>query len=172
VLGDCHRRIERFLRVLIVVTEQAHGGELNAELREALEIALRYFREAAPKNTADEEDSLFPQLRVCGHPEATQVLTVLEGLEHDHDAATQGHAEIERLGRRWLHDGRLSPNDTEQLASQLRTLEAIYTRHIAVEDGDLFPLARRVLTPAALAALGRAMALRHGLDPDAPPPAL
>ena len=32
---------------------------LDDETRHALELALRYFREAAPKHTADEEESLF-----------------------------------------------------------------------------------------------------------------
>jgi len=36
---------------------------LTEETRAALESALRYFREAAPKHTADEEESLFPRMR-------------------------------------------------------------------------------------------------------------
>jgi hypothetical protein len=36
---------------------------LTEETRAALETALRYFREAAPKHTADEEESRFPRLR-------------------------------------------------------------------------------------------------------------
>ena len=61
MLGDCHRRIERFLNVLVSVAEQARGEAMNAEQHSALET-LRYFREAAPKHTADEEESLFPRL--------------------------------------------------------------------------------------------------------------
>jgi hypothetical protein len=41
---------------------------LNEEQRGAFEAALRYFREAAPKHTADEEESLFPRLRRIGAP--------------------------------------------------------------------------------------------------------
>src|SRR6202051_4820731 len=63
MLGDCHRRIEMFLNMLVRVAEQAHGEALNEEQRGALETALRYFREAAPKHTADEEERLFPRLR-------------------------------------------------------------------------------------------------------------
>ncbi len=64
VLSDCHRRVEHFLRMMITVAEQARGGALAEEQRDALEVALRYFVEAAPKHTADEEESLFPQLRM------------------------------------------------------------------------------------------------------------
>jgi hypothetical protein len=44
MLGDCHRRIERFLNVLVRVAEQAHGEAMNEDHRGALETALRYFR--------------------------------------------------------------------------------------------------------------------------------
>jgi hypothetical protein len=62
-LSDCHRRIEKFLEQIIRVCTTARGGELNAGQREALEVALRYFRQAAPLHTADEETSLFPRVR-------------------------------------------------------------------------------------------------------------
>ena len=42
---------------------------MTEETRVALESALRYFREAAPKHTADEEESLFPRLRQMHLPE-------------------------------------------------------------------------------------------------------
>ena len=42
MLGDCHRRIERFLEVLVRVAEQAHGEALNEEQRGALDTALHY----------------------------------------------------------------------------------------------------------------------------------
>ena len=60
MLSDCHRRIEMFLNVLVQgCRTRAGGGVLNEEHRGPLETALRYFREAAPKHTADEEESLF-----------------------------------------------------------------------------------------------------------------
>ncbi len=66
LLTDCHRRVERFLSVLVQVGAQTQGGSLTSEQRTALETALRYFRDAAPKHTADEEESLFPRLRAAG----------------------------------------------------------------------------------------------------------
>ena len=167
VLGDCHRRLERFLRLLIVVTQRARGCMLSAEQREALLDALRYFREAAPLHTADEEESLFPQLRTCGHKEVGQILTVLRTLERNHEDAVRWHGAVEDLGQRWLDEGQLSPDGFETLATHLRSLDALYRRHIAIEDGDVFPLARRVLTRSTCLALGRAMAQRRGLDLDA-----
>ena len=74
LLSDCHRRVESFLRALILVAEQARGGTLNPIQREGLQTALRYFREAAPKHTADEEESLFPRLRQIEGPAVRTLL--------------------------------------------------------------------------------------------------
>ena len=52
MLGDCHRRIERFLNALLTVATCAKGGPLTNEQQTALATSLRYFREAAPKHTA------------------------------------------------------------------------------------------------------------------------
>src|SRR5574340_255261 len=98
LLGDCHRRLERFLNALITVTEQANGGVLSAEQREALEKSLRYFREAAPKHTSDEEESLFPRLRAVGDLRVQAVLNRVHTLEADHRAAVVDHTEVEKLG--------------------------------------------------------------------------
>jgi hemerythrin-like domain-containing protein len=165
VLSDCHRRVEHFLRLLIVVTDQAHGGALTAEQREALEAALRYFTEAAPNHTADEEDSLFPRLRASQHREAAAAIVIADALAHDHEEAGVHHAAVDALIRQWLHDGQLPSRPAHDLAAHLAQLAALYQRHIAIEDGELFPLARRVLLPSTLAALGREMALRRGIDP-------
>ena len=165
VLSDCHRRVEYFLRLLVTVTEHAHGGPLNAEQRDAFEVALRYFAEAAPKHTADEEESLFPRLRASQHPEAPEAVAIAESLSRDHDSAAAHHAAVDTLGRRWLADGHLAAAPTRELAARLTDLATMYRDHIAVEDSDLFPLARRVLSPAAIAALGSEMAVRRGLDP-------
>jgi hemerythrin superfamily protein len=62
LLSDCHRRIEMFLGSLQRVSEFV-DRPLTSQARAALESALPYFQEAAPKHTADEEESLFPRLR-------------------------------------------------------------------------------------------------------------
>jgi Hemerythrin HHE cation binding domain len=59
LLSDCHRRIEMFLGTLEKVAAQI-DQPLVDDARRSLESALRYFREAVPKHTADEEQSGFP----------------------------------------------------------------------------------------------------------------
>ena len=68
LLSDCHRRIEMFLGSLQAVAEVIDHFPAE-ETSRALESALRYFTQAAPKHTADEEESLFSRLRQIHDPE-------------------------------------------------------------------------------------------------------
>ena len=97
LLADCHRRIEMFLGSLQRIM-QAIDSPLTTDARRALETALRYFHEAAPKHTKDEEESLFPRLRQIHNPEVESALSTLEALEDDHRRADALHAEVHRLG--------------------------------------------------------------------------
>ena len=166
LMSDCHRRIERFLDQLIAVADLGQGDVLTDEMRQALGEALRYFAKAAPLHTQDEEVSLFPRLRDSQSAEARRALAAIEALEDEHQHADKAHAEIERLGRRWLETGTLAPEESQRLLTLLRDLRSVYRRHIAVEDTELFPLAQQVLEASELTAIGREMAQRRGLDPD------
>ena len=163
VLTDCHRRIEHFLHLLIVVTGQARGGTLSAEQRDALEVALLYFEEAEPKHNADEEQSLFPRLRASRHSRTPEALAIVDTLAEDHEVAQAHHARVSILGHRWLAEGRLPAAAARELSTRLDTLATLYRRHIPVEDGELLPLARRILSAEDIAALGGEMAARRGI---------
>jgi hemerythrin-like domain-containing protein len=161
LLTDCHRRIERFLNVLVRVAADAQGAPLTPEQRTAFETALRYFRDAAPKHTADEESTLFPRLRA--HPEARAVLEQIDALEGDHQRADRGHAEVDRLGREWLEAGSLPPAVAAQLNAVLVELSDLYRAHIALEESSVFPAAAKALPEADRLAMGKEMAARRGL---------
>jgi hemerythrin-like domain-containing protein len=163
LLTDCHRRIERFLSILVKIGAQGRGGPLGAEERTSLETALSYFRDAAPKHTADEESTLFPRLRRLAHPELQPVLARVDALERDHARANQGHAEIDRLGRAWLEAGLLAPADAERFSTVMAELAELYKAHIAIEESELFPAAAGVLSGPDREAMGAEMAARRGL---------
>jgi hemerythrin-like domain-containing protein len=164
LLGDCHRRIETFLGVLVKVTSQTRGAELNADQRNGLEVALRYFREAAPTHTRDEEESLFPRMLASADERARSAIFLLDELHSDHELADAAHAEVEALGSRWLSEGSLSSESTVRLTELLDRLYSTYQRHIAIEDNEVFPLAGQVLSSAELAVVGREMATRRSID--------
>ena len=163
LLTDCHRRVERFLSVLAQVAAQARGENLTGEHRTAVETALRYFRESAPKHTADEEESLFPRLRALNRPAMKEVLARLDTLERDHAEAEISHAEVDRLGQTWLVSGSLPPADIARFSNLLTGLKNLYRTHIQVEERDVFPVAA-LLTAAQREVIGAEMAARRGVE--------
>lgn len=163
LLSDCHRRIERFLEALILISEQGRGNELNREQSEQFEVCLRYFREAAPKHTLDEEESLFPRLRLREDEESVNAFALLGRLHADHAEAEISHRKVDELGRAWLADGRLSPENTGILIFLLKDLRLTYEKHIGIEDRELFPLAEKVLGRSELEDIAREMAGRRNL---------
>ncbi|HSF24701.1 MAG TPA: hemerythrin domain-containing protein [Blastocatellia bacterium] len=164
LLSDCHRRIEQFLDVLIKVTNRARGAGLNEDQRQALEVALRYFREAAPKHTLDEEESLFPRMLASTDNRARSAMALLDELHADHEQADAAHAEVEAMGSRWLSEGVLSSEATDRLSELLDQLQSTYQRHIEVEDHEVFPLAGQILNASEIANVGREMAMRRSID--------
>ena len=158
LLSDCHRRIEMFLGSLTAIAKVA-GPPLNEEGCRALENALRYFREAAPKHTADEEQSLFPRLSAANYEEA--VLTRMAELEKDHLWAESLHTEVDRLGQKYIDEGRLSDHDSAEFRNAMDALAAMYERHIKIEDELLFPFAEKALTQADKLAIAAEMAGRR-----------
>jgi hemerythrin-like domain-containing protein len=164
LLSDCHRRIEMFLRALKSVAEQ-HGATLTDEARQTLASALRYFREAAPKHNADEEESLFPRLRAMRRADVNAALAEVDKLEQDHRWAAPLHAEVDHLGERWLREGRLGRPQAERMIAAMDELLSMYARHIELEEQVVFPLAARVLPAKAKAEIAAEMAARRGLAP-------
>lgn len=151
MLCDCHRRIERFLRVLCQVARQAQGRALSAVEQDAVRGALHYFREGGERHNRDEEDSLFPRLRLSG---AADDLPRIEELEHEHAEAGALHAAVDRLYMQWLTAGTLKDEESRELLDATGQLEALYTTHIAMEETVVFPHAAQVLDAKALAAMG------------------
>lgn len=163
LMSDCHRRIEMFLNALRAVGDW-NGRQLAEDERRALDAALRYFREAAPKHNADEEESLFPRLRSVPDPEVQSALVDVVRLEQEHRWAAPLHAEVDRLGQQWLLEGRLAADQARAFQSGVGKLESMYCTHIEFEDRVLFPLAARVLSADQRAKIAHEMARRRNLS--------
>jgi hemerythrin-like domain-containing protein len=142
---------------------QQNGGPLDEEQSKALTTSLRYFRDAAPKHTADEEDSLFPRLRQTGDAEAIALLARIESLEQEHEYASKVHDEVDQLGQRWLDQRTLSMDDASRLSALVGQLAVLYRRHIEIEDAEVFPVAAKVLSTADRISVGAEMASRRGV---------
>ena len=150
MLKDCHRRIERFVNLLARVAAQANGRSLNLDERQAVEAALRYFRESGPRHNSDEEQSLFPRLKDM--PAVQADITRLTG---EHQEADELHAEIAELFTAWLEGQTPSSEDARGLREMTHRLAELYREHIGIEEDHVFPQAARTLDSHALAAIGR-----------------
>ncbi|HLE62793.1 MAG TPA: hemerythrin domain-containing protein [Pyrinomonadaceae bacterium] len=163
LLSDCHRRIQFFLLWLNTISEERHGKRLQGESLRQFDVALRYFREAAPKHTLDEEESLFPRLRAHERPETVAAFALLDKLHTDHEDAEIRHRQVDELGCKWLSEGSLSSGEADLLISLLQDLTLTYDKHISLEENELFPLAGNTLNRSELEAIAREMAARRGL---------
>jgi len=168
LLTDCHRRVERFLGVLVELGGKLEGSQLDESQRQSLSTALRYFREAAPKHTADEEESLFPRLRRSSQPEAAAALAEMERLEADHRHVAPMHAEVDLLASKWLADAALPAAEAARFKHLTLTLAELYREHIRVEEDYVFPIAAKALDTEALMAVGREMAARRNAGHEGP----
>ena len=160
LLTDCHRRVEMFLGTLQAVAQVIDQSPAE-ETSRALASALRYFTQAAPKHTADEEESLFPRLRQIHDPEIESAFSKLEQLEEEHRWAAPLHANVERLGTQYLATGSLSSSEVEQFRKDVAHLASMYQQHIRVEESVVFPLAARMLSHADKMAMAEEMAGRR-----------
>lgn len=163
LLSDCHRRIERFLDVMLRIARDHAGGALPPDAAEAVRKACRYFAHAAPKHTADEEESLFPRMRAAAAAKR-QPCEAVERLEDDHERATPLHERVNALFDEWLSVGSLPPERASELGTLLETLRELYRAHIHTEDSTIFPLAGKLLSAQELAAVGSEMRARRGLS--------
>lgn len=163
MMKDCHRRIEYFLDLLRKVEQQFGDRELADDARRALNSAVNYFAEFAPRHTADEESSLFPRLRNNDSSEARAVLAEVERLEGDHRVCDAGHAAVDVIVRQWMAAGRIDQSQRDRLRSILTELAAIYSAHIELEEHRVFEVAARMLSRGEVRQIGEEMKQRRSL---------
>lgn len=163
MLEDCHKRILHFIQALVSLADMVGAAPLDDDDRHLLEQSLQYFREAAPRHTADEEASLFPQLRSHFDAQSDPAFARLASLTADHRWAEAQHVEVESIGSRWLADGTIRANDLVRLRDLVHSLSHFYAHHITVEEREVFPVARNILSVEEQSTLGQAMAERRGL---------
>lgn len=157
MLEECHRRVEFQCRTLdrLVGHLAQHGSDRAAA--EAAEAVMRYFDQAAPKHHADEEQDLFPALlESMAGSDAVCLRELLDAL----------HAEHVQLEGRWRSLRQVLQIVASGLpalldATSVQEFEALYARHIAFEEKQLLPMAARLLSEQALAAIGRSMRARR-----------
>ena len=138
--------------ILKVVTA---ATRMAIALREGQPIKVSALRETVGfmRNFADrchhakEEDLLFPALVKVGLPETTSPIAVLKS-EH-----AQARSCMTRLDAAIDAYEKNDPAGRDQIIADIACMGSLYPQHIEKENGVLFPMAEKMLSPAELADL-------------------
>ena len=158
MLAACHGRVQSQCVTLrrLVPHVAAHGSDRPAQ--EAAAAVMRYFDTAARHHHEDEEVDLFPALLESMAGSDAVCLRELTAL------LTAEHRELEgcwRTLRRRLEQ--VAGGHAATLpADEVLGWVGLYERHIAYEEAELLPMARRLLSDAELDRIGMAMRARRG----------
>lgn len=158
MLAACHARMARSLDLLLRLGPhlQAHG--CDAQARSAATDVLRYFDIAAPLHHQDEELHLLPLLRAQGQA------GLAARLRADHQVMEHDWARL-RPSLCAVRDGVADTAALPAAVARWTQFAALYRRHLAAEEAQAFPMARRGLSVQQLQAMGEDMAARRGATP-------
>ncbi|HEX6019074.1 MAG TPA: hemerythrin domain-containing protein [Burkholderiaceae bacterium] len=160
MLAACHQRVQRQCATLqrLVPHLAAHGSDADA--RSAATAVMRYFDTSARDHHADEEDDLFPALiESMAGSDAVCLRELTQGLTQDH----------RQLERRWgalrAVLAQVAVGASVELAdTDVQAFVSAYAQHIAREEAELLPMAKRLLGDAELDHVGEAMRRRRGIS--------
>ena len=147
VLKHCHDKIRKQLTTLHNLLGHLGQNGNTPEAQQAAKAVLQYFNKAAHLHHADEEQDLMPMLQATATGEDAALLaTLVPDILADH----------QRMDQAWLtlsHDG-------------VRDYIAAYQAHMAKEEGQLAPMAKRLFSAQQMEQLGTAMQRRRSIAPD------
>jgi len=159
MLSACHGRVENQCQTLLRLVPHLAANGPDQAAREAAQNVMRYFDTSARHHHADEEEDLFPALlRSSPNDELEPLRELIAALQAQHRELEQAWVEL-----RWKLEGIWLGTLRELDAAEVGRMVECYRVHIAREEAELLPLAARVLKPAQLDDVGRAMRLRRGI---------
>lgn len=160
MLLACHQRIRNFTAIGVRLAEAE--GASAPEIANAAEAVHRYYSIALPLHEADENNSVYPRLgrRLTDPHERGS----LQSMVDQHRPLNEV---IARLLPLWA-ELKTHPEKLSLYAAQLRAdsaaLQQLWDKHLALEEGIVFPLIRDRLTPEDLKAIHVEMKQRRGID--------
>jgi len=117
-LSDHHRHIEGFLHDLLVIVSQVQDSTSVADRErvEENEGGGVHLRIEDALLTGEQRQAL--EIALCGFCEASPLRR-----------ADTGHAEVHRLGSKWLADGQLTRKEIADLSESIQNLQTLYQQH-------------------------------------------
>ncbi|MEJ2479118.1 MAG: hemerythrin domain-containing protein [Acidihalobacter sp.] len=159
VLAGCHRRIAGFCDTLERLESHLKSAGADTQAGDAARRIYDYFEKAGPQHHADEEVDLLPMLQRRARSEAERAAVA------DWEARTgTEHLAQDKAWRRLREELLAVMEGRGAAVPSAAEFVALQREHFRFEDMEVFPLARDLLTDADLAALGRAMARRRGVE--------
>ncbi len=151
-LSSAHRSLEENLNDLARSARALSDPRGRAAALEGLSGVIAYFERSMCRHQEDEERSLFPRLAVL-----EAIAPTLDRLRQEHKAHQRA---IDELRAALARDG--GADAAEVLPPLIDNLRAAYQRHIACEEQEVFPAARRFLQSSAIYAIHNEMETRRG----------
>jgi hemerythrin-like domain-containing protein len=128
--------------------------------RDRADAIVSYLHHDLPRHHQDEDEDLFPALRLRAHPE-DELQGILERLALDHrQTETQAGTIADALAAPPAVDPIAIDQETAEL---MRSFAATEHRHLAIENGIVLVIARKRLKPRDLRSISEAMKARRGL---------
>jgi hemerythrin-like domain-containing protein len=157
MLHACHGRILSQCETLKKLTIHLTNHGCDQQVQQAAKNILRYFDTAGQFHHQDEEQDLFPALRISANVDKSYLDSLFVRLLKEHaemfDAWIKLRPELFQLSQG--NQVTLADSITENFITK-------YTSHIAVEEEELFPLSIRLLDTQQKKKIGMHMAERRG----------
>lgn len=153
LLRACHDRILEYCDTLERLAEHLEEFGANSDARLAATHIRHYFRVAGPEHHADEEQQLFPWLLA-----QTDFPPLLRAAVQN--LATQ-HRDLEAAWQMLDADLALVEREEQPAILHLEPFISMNRAHVALENGEIFPIAEKLLDGDEAQQLGSAMAERR-----------
>lgn len=156
MLQACHGCIEAQLELLERLARQLQSKSFDAQARSAAQVVLNYFDTSGALHHQDEDDDLFPLLRVRAAEQGrVEIAAAIDELEREHASV---EAQWQRLRKRLAA---IAAGEGSLDADEVARFAWLYRRHMDREGAAVLPFARQALDRSACAALGERMARRR-----------
>jgi iron-sulfur cluster repair protein YtfE (RIC family) len=140
LLLACHERIRQFTATTARLA--AAGDAPASEVSQAAAGVHRYFTVALPLHEMDENLSVYP--RLCAAAPA-EIGAALDSMVEEHRAINLVIERMKPLLQVLESDPALIAAVTNQLGICARQLDALFTRHLKLEEELIFPAMRKYL---------------------------
>jgi hemerythrin-like domain-containing protein len=156
MLAACHERIEEKLVVLERLGPHLETKGCDAEAKSAAQSVLRYFDTSGVYHHQDEDEDLFPLLRLrAAAQRRAEIAAAVDELEREHETMD---SQWRRLRQRLLA---ITEGEPRLDREEVTRFAWLYRRHMDREGAALLPFAREALEAGEREALGERMQARR-----------